>query len=36
LETVNNTQCSGSYEKVSEMQLRRRRRRRRRRIWVLS
>ncbi len=35
LDTVNNTQGSGSYEKVSEMHLRRRRRRRRR-IWVLS
>jgi hypothetical protein len=34
LARVNNTQGSGSYEKVSEMHLRRRRRRRR--IWVLS
>jgi hypothetical protein len=33
LERVNNTQGSGSYEKVSEMHLRRRRRRR---MWVLS
>jgi len=36
LETVNNTQGSESYEKVSEMHLRRRKRRRRRRIWVFS
>jgi hypothetical protein len=35
LATVNNTQGSGSYEKVSEMQLRRSKRRRRR-ICVLS
>jgi hypothetical protein len=33
LERVNNTQGSESYEKGSEMHLRRRRRRR---IWVLS
>jgi hypothetical protein len=32
LATINNTQGSGSYEKDSEMHLRRRRRR----IWVLS